>query len=239
MSLLNYPTQFLCRKFQVSFYSTKCKIQKQGLVVKISACNVPQNIQSSAIKGEGQAWNLMGRVISEDKIQFTVNQQLRLIAHKLNGQKYDSEENLQTVQRLEELLQIVPEMEGKILRMEKNLLKALLDDLTGIVERMIFLKQRLPELDLNKVVLNSPQILLKNKFTAISGNLDKLERRYNNRKSVVGVIQQQPLILFEDIDIICEKLKRVFPEEGDPLKLLMKSPDLLLSIVHNRNLSLW
>eukprot|EP01025_Chloroclados_australasicus_P040560 TRINITY_DN4240_c0_g1_i5.p1 TRINITY_DN4240_c0_g1~~TRINITY_DN4240_c0_g1_i5.p1 ORF type:complete len:246 (+),score=19.78 TRINITY_DN4240_c0_g1_i5:888-1625(+) len=198
--------------------------------------------QASQLPG-GQPWSLTGRVIREEKIDINTRGKIGLVALKVSGGDYQSKENQRAMQKIEELLQLVPELEQKIGRMDAKILKALIFDLVGVVERMVYLKRRLPLLDVNALVVGSPWLLVEKNFIVIPGNLDKLKRRIDSEEDVTRMVQQVPVILTQDIDMLSEKVSRQFaehfPQYEDRFDLLIAYPELCNQLLDNRGLSLW
>ncbi|BDA41771.1 hypothetical protein COCOBI_02-5650 [Coccomyxa sp. Obi] len=136
---------------------------------------------------------------------------------------------------IEELLYLLPDL-AEQLRLNKQLSLRLSKDIPGIAVKLVKLRAIFPDSNVLEMVGKRLSMLLDEEFSLIESNLEKLQATLPGA-DVVSLIEQQPLFLFEDTEVILAELRRLLP--GDPALHLSRNPGLLVLAMSNRNLSIW
>ncbi|CAL8460794.1 g325 [Coccomyxa elongata] len=106
---------------------------------------------------------------------------------------------------IEDLLDLLPDL-AEQLRLNKPLSLRLSKDIPGIVMKLVKLREIFPDSNVLKMVGKRLSMLLDEEFSLIEGNLEKLQATLPGA-DVVSLVEQQPLFLFEDMEVILAELR--------------------------------
>lgn len=195
--------QFTCLK---SFYLRQITNQHQSVVV-VKPRLIPPRAEPPGDKSAYlQPWQLLGRVVSEDRIQFDERIQQGLIrsagarASTLSDDEFNS--------RLDILLTLLPGLGARVLRMQPKLLVALVEDTDLVAQRLVSLKTGLlKDAPVGHICSNRPSLLLPAEHDMIPACYANLQKYYSD-EDIGRMASVEPILLISDVDLVLEEIER-------------------------------
>jgi hypothetical protein len=153
-----------------------------------------------------QPWQLLGRVVREDRIQFDERIQQGLIrsagarASTLSFEEFNS--------RLDILLTLLPGLGARVVRMQPKLLVALVEDTHLIAQRLVSLKTGLlKDAPVGHICSNRPSLLLPAEYNMIPTCYANLQKYYSN-EDISRMASVEPILLISDVDLVLGEIER-------------------------------
>lgn len=138
---------------------------------------------------------------------------------------------------LQDLHALLPEVAKRWRSLPADVFQALTTDPPATVLKLVQLRSWFPTADVSLMVSRRPSLLLDVEFEVIPAALQVLQDLFDT-DAIDHMVQEQPLFLVEDIPRAVSHLNS-WTSSADGASRLQKNPQLLLSIVPNRKLSLW
>ncbi|WIA44192.1 hypothetical protein OEZ86_010515 [Tetradesmus obliquus] len=262
-----------------------------------SSVSSSSSSSSSGRGGQGlsdsQAWALMGRVVSSERLSLGQGGRQRLVliaAAQIAGVSAETMEG-----RMQELLLLLPDLSSLLPSLHPRVLAALSADTQGVAQKLIKLRLLFPAADVSQMISRRPTLLLDEHFEQVEEARTKLVARLAPQPGsssssassssgssstaaqpnmlgttgggssssseqgpqanaaaagvgsgggagttpvLDGLVSRQPLLLVRDVDCLLDELERLLPAM-DVLPALVADPDLVTSVMCNRNLSMW
>ncbi|GAB4820354.1 hypothetical protein N2152v2_007400 [Parachlorella kessleri] len=130
--------------------------------------------------------------------------------------------------RLHLLSTILPGLEARVAYIKPSILAGLLGDPAVVLDRLLKLKDLLPEADVGKIAVGQPQLLLQD-TAAVTAELAKV-RQLLPVPGLDKAIEDNPGLLdAEAVSEVLEELRRLMPSQG-PVALLLQDPSWMLRV---------
>lgn len=135
------------------------------------------------------------------------------------------------------LQQLVPDLSGCWHKLQPEILLAMTADTSAVASKLLQLKMWFPQANVSMMVAQRPTLVLDNEFNGIPAAMGVLQHWFE-ADAIDHMVQEQPLFLIEDVEDAISSLNRWMSTTNGAHKL-QRNPQLLLSLVPNRKLSLW
>eukprot|EP00891_Asterochloris_glomerata_P002106 jgi/Astpho2/2106/Aster-x0082 len=141
---------------------------------------------------------------------------------------------------IQELVHLMPAMEQRLLRLQPAMLAAWARDPGAVAAKLLQLRSWMPRVDVSRLVVNSPSLLMEQNFQKVEAALVQLHAHLPE-SSVASLVQRQTLYLTEDLEYLLAEVKRLFgmPDDDAALRVIEHNPDVVMEVTSNRHLSLW
>lgn len=144
------------------------------------------------------------------------------VADKL-GQEVSWVEN-----KLQEVVEIIPDLAGKVDTMKADIVMQLVSDTQAVTQRVMDVRQLLPHVNVSKLLSHYPHLIFQLEPGKVSQQLHLLRAELPGR-DINDLLQREPLILTANIRFALQELKRLTPAK-DSAEFLFKNPGLVLSM---------
>ncbi|GMH43404.1 hypothetical protein BSKO_11326 [Bryopsis sp. KO-2023] len=172
-------------------------------------------------------WKLMGRVVTEDSVALRVEQVRKLVISAAARKSSLKEEDFEN--RLEVFLTLLPDLGTRVDRLQPDLLFQLIDDLDGVVIRVLGLREFFPSANISLMVARSPSLLLATNYSQLPSSIDALRECLPEGCCLDPIVEQVPFTLMCDMKRVMEELSRLMPTT-DVASLLANQPDIIFSV---------
>lgn len=138
---------------------------------------------------------------------------------------------------LQELQHLLPDLASRWQTIQPQILLSMAADTRTIATRLLQLKLWFPAANVSIMVTHRPTLVLEEEFSGIPAAIKVLQHWFE-ADAIDQMVEEQPLFLVEDVETAISSLNRWMSTTNGAHKL-QRNPQLLLSLVPNRKLSLW
>ncbi|DBB04678.1 hypothetical protein WJX77_011941 [Trebouxia sp. C0004] len=130
--------------------------------------------------------------------------------------------------KLQEIVQIIPDLAGKVDTMKADIVMQLVSDTQAVTQRVMDLRELLPDVNVSKLLSYYPQLISQLEPGKVSQQLHLLRAELPGR-DINDLLQREPLMLTANVRFALQELKRLTPAK-DSADFLFKNPGLVLSM---------
>ncbi|PNW82420.1 hypothetical protein CHLRE_06g278150v5 [Chlamydomonas reinhardtii] len=202
--------------------TTRCTLAPRRIVQELRAAK-----GSTSEAAETIPWQF-GFQCNERYLSWDQSAQLKLLKLVLAEKLGVSTEEVEA--RAEQLALLLPDLLTRMEYTRVDILQPLLEDLPGLTQQLIGLRECLPGVNLSQLVAKHPRLLSEYRDPA------QLEARLQQlRTALPGVnvpvlVNEEPHLLHVDIGVVLLNCKRLMPNM-DPVQLLVSQPQMVLTAV--------
>ncbi|GMH45048.1 hypothetical protein BSKO_13005 [Bryopsis sp. KO-2023] len=131
--------------------------------------------------------------------------------------------------RVAELGVLLPDMVTKLARMKADLLVKLLASPSSVSEKMIVLREELPDADVSTLVSRFPYLIAEFSSEEIRDRLGEMRRTLEG-VDLASLLTKEPRLFSVDMDRVLQEITRLMGEEIDPVSFLVSQPEMVLSM---------
>lgn len=131
-------------------------------------------------------------------------------------------------QKLQELVDIIPDLAEKVDRIKANIVIELISDTQAVAQKLLDLRNLLPDINISKLLAQYPYLIAQLEPAKVSQQLHILRAELPG-KDINDLLQREPLMLKANIKLALQELERLNTGR-DPADFLFISPGLVLSM---------
>lgn len=177
------------------------------------------------------SWTLLFD-LREKETYWTDENKARLIKIIAKDRLHVSIEELQG--RFFSLLNLIPDLEARVLKMHPDQLADLLQDPGAVAAALLQLRQLLPGANVSAMVAQAPWLLEQSTLKSLPMSITRLQELLDVEE-VDSIVEQEPLFLDADgVEEALQELDRLMPNGTNTKSLLIKDPSYLLQVQYGQ-----
>lgn len=193
----------------------------------------PKDLRGSSIKVgadelalEKPPW-MFGFQCNERYLDWDASAQRQLLKIVAADKLGVSEEELG--ERINQVGTLVPDLVGRLDVIRADLLVKLLEDVGMLSEKLVVLRNALPEVDISSLVAQFPYLVADNSAIEIQDRIDEMKEMLPG-VDISALLMKEPRLFDADLKFVLEDIQRLMGKDTDPVALLVARPEMVLSM---------